>query len=489
MAEDLQERLVEAVTEGGLGLLAAGGRGAFGPGGYQDSILAEILPVEFSQGEEKRDPSTALVVIIDTSGSMTGGRVQLAKQVARLAIRRLLPHDKVGIVEFYGSKRWAAPIQSAANSIELERALNRLDAGGGTVILPAIEEAFYALGNVQARTKHVLVLTDGGVESGDFEPLLRRMSDRGMNVSTVSIGGGAHSDFLVRLANWGRGHFYIVPNRFSLPEILLKQPVTAQLPTYRPGSFPVEARGGVGWWGDVEPTSVPPLAGYVETRSREGATEILIVAEGRQPLLSTWRYGLGRVTAMMTEPTGEGTSTWSDWMGYGPFLARVMSRTARVPGPFAFHLERRDHVLVVTAQRLVTGEGVPTARLVEDEGSGTPLEFRERAPGLFTARFVLDPAREARIEASGEGTEAVYRLVSAPESDLFPELQVDPEQALDLEALAAATGGNYLPLDQVQDLVIPAGGGFRPVGIFRLWPLCLLLALVGYLGELLYRRR
>ena len=110
------ERLVREVIENGLGLLVAGGRAAFGPGGYQNSILAEILPVEFSQAEEKRDPVIALVVIIDTSGSMTGTRVQLAKEVARLAIRRLLPHDKVGIVEFYGSKRWAAPIQSAANS-------------------------------------------------------------------------------------------------------------------------------------------------------------------------------------------------------------------------------------------------------------------------------------------------------------------------------------------------------------------------------------
>ena len=88
-------------------------------------VLAAVLPVEAVQKEEKRDPSCALVVIIDTSGSMGGGRVQLAKEVARLSMRRLLPHDKVGIVEFYGAKRWAAPLQPASNAIELERALNR----------------------------------------------------------------------------------------------------------------------------------------------------------------------------------------------------------------------------------------------------------------------------------------------------------------------------------------------------------------------------
>ena len=57
-------------------------------------------------------------------------------------MKRLLPHDKVGIVEFYGAKRWAAPLQPASNAIELQRALNRMDAGGGTVILPRWKKHF-----------------------------------------------------------------------------------------------------------------------------------------------------------------------------------------------------------------------------------------------------------------------------------------------------------------------------------------------------------
>lgn len=96
--EAFQEELVQRVSSGRVGLLAAGGDAAFGPGGFHDQPLEEILPVEFVQKEEKRDPSTTLVVIIDTSGSMGGNRVQLAKEVARLSIRRLLPHDKVGLV-------------------------------------------------------------------------------------------------------------------------------------------------------------------------------------------------------------------------------------------------------------------------------------------------------------------------------------------------------------------------------------------------------
>src|SRR5207253_3340070 len=121
-----------------LRLLGTGGPASFRPGGWADSRLASIPPVRMPQEIERQDPSANAVFIIDTSGSMTGPRISLAKEVVRLALRRLQPQDKAGIVEFYGSKRWAAPIQSAANHLDLNRALNRLTAGGGTVIFPAI---------------------------------------------------------------------------------------------------------------------------------------------------------------------------------------------------------------------------------------------------------------------------------------------------------------------------------------------------------------
>ena len=141
-----------------------------------------------------------------------------------------------------------------------------MDAGGGTVILPALEEAFYGLQNVDTRYKHVLVLTDGGVESGDFESLMRRMSNEGINVSTVLAGGGYHSEFLVNIANWGKGRFYNVPNRFNLPEILLKQPSTTKLPSYRPGQHVVQARGG-----RPEARRPPPLvAAFAQRRRASG---------------------------------------------------------------------------------------------------------------------------------------------------------------------------------------------------------------------------
>ena len=68
--EVVEKRLVNAVRREGLGLMMSGGRSAFGSGGWHDRPIESLLPVELVQKEEKRDPSTSLVLVIDTSGSM-----------------------------------------------------------------------------------------------------------------------------------------------------------------------------------------------------------------------------------------------------------------------------------------------------------------------------------------------------------------------------------------------------------------------------------
>lgn len=493
LAASLQQDVARRVADGGLGLLMAGGEAAFGPGGYQDAPLAEILPIEFRQQEERQDPSTTLVVIIDTSGSMGGTRVQLAKEVARLAIRRLLPHDKVGIVEFYGAKRWAAPIQPASNSIDIQRALNRLDAGGGTVIMPALEEAYYGLLNVETRFKHVLVLTDGGVESGDFETLGRKMAEKGITLSTVLVGPEAHSEFLVSLAQWGKGRFYSVPDRFNLPEVLFKRPTSTRLPAYRRGEFRVRARAGPAWLGDARVAEAPPLLGLVEASARDGARTLLEDESGR-PLFVSWHYGLGRVSAFLTEPTGPGTERWREWQGYGPLLAQALRRTLGAPRPpFRFQAERSDHVVTISAERLDASEDLPAARvLAAAPGSeAAEVSFRERAPGVFVATLRADPAQEVRLEAravspGGARERLLARLVLAAWSDRQDEAQVDPERRLDLAELAAATGGSVVSGNGEPLALAPSRSEAR--ALLELAPFLFALALLAYLLDIVNRR-
>ncbi|UCG16016.1 MAG: VWA domain-containing protein [Phycisphaerales bacterium] len=364
--------------------------------------MADVLPVRFSQEVQRRDPSTTLVVIIDTSGSMGGPRVNLAKEIARLATARLKPHDKVGIVEFYGSKRWAAPIQPASNSIDLHRALNRLQAGGGTVILPAIEEAYYALRNVRTRTKHVLVLTDGGVEPGAFEPLIRKMADNGTTLSTVMVGPGGHSAFLARLAQWGRGRFYAAPDRFNLPEIIVKQPETSLLTPFveQPTTLIPQKRDPT--LDGIDFADAPPLAAYVETQARPTADVLLRSGLGH-PILVRWRFGTGAVAAYATHIAGQWSAELTGWAPY----ARMMSGLVRsLWAPVREQALGVDPILRPGAVEVQVSNGLPGT---DDSFSAVELTLTDSS-GQQT-RQVLDPIAPNRWNVRLTGlTPGAYRV-------------------------------------------------------------------------------
>lgn len=361
--------LVRAGVLDGRGLVLAGTYHNLGPGGYASSPLAELLPVRMPQREERRDPSVSLVLIVDTSGSMGGGRLELAKEVARLAIQKLQPHDKVGLIEFHGSKRWAAPLQPATNTIEITRALNRLQVGGGTIVYDALEESYFALLNAQTRFQHVLVLTDGGVESGPFETLVRRMATAGQTVSTVLIGPQASSPFLINLAQWGRGRFYACPDKYQLPDLQFREPQSALLPAVQERRVPLlrsqEAEATAAFAGD----QLAPSGGIVEASVRDGA-EVLLRGAGGEPYLVGWDQGAGRLLVLAGQAIGPHSGELHDDPAYGAFLADLLRSAAAGAG--ADGLRRAAQLELRTQERgvrvRVVGELAAQERLVAQFG-------------------------------------------------------------------------------------------------------------------------
>ena len=474
-----QQQLTSAIRERGLGLLYAGGRRAFGEGGYHETPLARVLPVEFQQRTEKKEPTVALAIIIDTSGSMGGKPIELAKQVARLSLTKLKNTDIVGVVEFYGAKNWAVPLQTMRNRSLVERAIGRMHAGGGTTLLPAIEEAFYGLKNVRANYKHILLISDAGVEDADFETVIGELTREGIVLSTVLPGSGEDNAGMSLMAELGGGRFYPVPGPFNLVEINFRKPEETRLPAYKAGHYPVAARTGSGWWGEVDRLDLPAISGYVEVQNRRDA-DVLLETEGSgHPLLSSWRFGLGRVTALMSEPVGPGTRNWQAWADYGRLLARVMRRTAADGQAFDYQLLRLGDELYVDAVRIVPEQVGPALQVVDGQHDGTHLSFDEMAPGWFRASLSVPASEDVQLLDPASD----YRLIA--NSALSAETQVDPQRGLDLARLAEATNGVVLNGGETGTDMLASSTALL---LRKLSPWLFLLALLVYLGELLYRR-
>lgn len=474
LSDATQRQLLAAVEQRGTGLLYSGGEAAFGDGGYQRTPVAGALPVTFAQEERVEKPSVAVAVVIDSSGSMQGQPLELAKAVARLAVRNLTPQDQFGVVEFYGARQWAVPMQPVRDAAAIERAIGRMQAQGSSVLFPALQEAYYGVKSAPTRYRHVLVVSDGDVSGGAFEQLIRHMAADRVNVSTVvPVAGERGIDNMTQWARWGQGRFYYVPDDASLVQLDLTTPGTTALPGYRPAAAAprIVAQD---WWRDIGSPVPPPVAGLVRVNARPQAD---VVVGAGAPLLASWLYGRGRVTALMTEPLGQGTRGWAGWPRYGEWLARVVARTAAADVPMTVALSREGARMTLTVQRTDgRAGGTPDARRID----GGRIALEERAPGLYVGRFDLAPDRAARVEV--RDGELLVRAADRAWSDSAGVGPFPARHALALAELSRLTGGT---VDATRASVAVGPGDRIAV---PLWGWAALLALICYLIEIAWRR-
>ncbi|GAW39655.1 von Willebrand factor type A domain protein [Brevundimonas sp. SH203] len=478
-------RLLDRVRDGGLGLIVSGGDAAFASGGYAGTPLAAALPVTLRQDEVTEDPSVALAVVIDTSGSMLGKPLDLGKQIARLAVRKLTPADTVGVVEFYGGRQWVAPMQPARDIPEVERAIGRVQAQGGSEhLFDALQEAYYGLKNTQARYRHILVISDAGVAADRYPQLIRHIADDQVTVSTVLVGGSSEGE--ARMAQWarlGRGRFYVVNDEFSLVEINLKQPRQKPEPATKRGAYALTASGPAYGWSDLTTPAPPALNGYAQSGVRPLADTLLKTAGG-EPILATWQWGAGRVTALMTEPVGDGTASWRGWSGYGDWMRRLVGRTADARPEWDVRLGRVGDQTTVVAQAVrASGDAAPTIRLIGSDGVAQALTPVQRAPGLFSATARVPSDAPVRVEVSDAA--GVVRAALGARDGGDPTRPPSEADALPLEQLSALTGGRVVEqADQMGD----ADGRGRALTALDLWGWLCWLALALYLADIVYRR-
>jgi Ca-activated chloride channel homolog len=153
-----------------------------------------------------------LVVLLDTSGSMSGEPLDQARRVCSALVDSLEPQDQLELIEFGNSpRRWHHGAVQATPRAKSEALawLARLRASGGTEMRTAIVEALQPLRAESQR--QVVLVTDGliGFEQELIGEVLERLP-RGSRVHTVGVGSSVNRSLTGPLARAGRGAEIIV---------------------------------------------------------------------------------------------------------------------------------------------------------------------------------------------------------------------------------------------------------------------------------------
>src|SRR5437867_1078839 len=486
--------LDDYVRKGG-GLIMVGGEESLGLGGYKGTPIEKALPVTLLP-PQKEEPHTAMMLVIDKSGSMRReNKLLYAVAGARAMARNLKDTDLLGVIGFDQEPFVVVPLEYLGKiRNDIDDRLDRLKASGGTFLLPALEEAKRQLERQYATRKHVVILTDGetGGSGSSYLDLITAMHDEEkITISTIAVGEEPNLRLLSRLAEYGGGAFHHTTDPSTLPDLFLdeledkgeeKTMVEKEL-------TPIPHRDSPLLKG-LDDRPLPPVKGYVEAEVKEGARlDIGLRADGkRPPLLASWSYGQGKAVAFTSDANGRWSAPWVSWEGFSKFWSQVVRWSLPEVKPkeshFAVELGHNETGLLIDLFSYGASEEgrAAAAKISGPAGSSAAFPLERLAPGHYQGMYATTKAGDYRVEVTVPSGEKLGPLgYTLP--PLHPREAPQPQPNLPLlETLAQATGGSVNP--DVAALVPPTG----PPEQQPLLPYLIPLAMALYFIELLVRR-
>lgn len=163
-------------------------------------IIALARP-QLGEGQSKINASGIdIVIALDLSGSMAAedfelrgepvNRLVIAKDVLEQFVRKRV-NDRIGLVAFAGRAYIAAPL--TLDHDFLLQNLNRLNIGtleDGTAIGSAVAAGVNRLREIQAKSKILVLMTDGQNNAGKVPPLTAAEAAQSLGVRIYTIGVG-----------------------------------------------------------------------------------------------------------------------------------------------------------------------------------------------------------------------------------------------------------------------------------------------------------
>jgi Ca-activated chloride channel homolog len=214
----------------------------------QHYLLAMVTPPSLDQAPKQLPRE--LIFVIDNSGSMAGTSISQAKQSLLLALDRLRPGDKFNVIRFDDTMDvlFSDAVDVTPETLTTAKSfVSKLDAEGGTEMLPALKAALKDTDPSDAsRLRQVVFLTDGAV--GNESELFHEIADHigRSRLFTVGIGSAPNTYFMRRAAELGRGTFTEIGSedqvlsRMSALFAKLEKPVMVGLKASWPDGTQVE---------------------------------------------------------------------------------------------------------------------------------------------------------------------------------------------------------------------------------------------------------
>lgn len=194
-------------------------------------------------------PASNLVFLLDVSGSMfSDDKLPLLQESFGLLAENLTEKDKVSIVTYAGEDEIVLDGVSGKETGRIKKALNTLEAGGGTYGSKGIETAYgIAEANyIEGGNNRIILATDGDLNIGltseeELEELITEKKESGIFLSVLGFGTGNIKDNKMEtLADNGNGNYAYIDCLQEAKKVLVEEMSSTLLTICKDVKFQVE---------------------------------------------------------------------------------------------------------------------------------------------------------------------------------------------------------------------------------------------------------
>ncbi len=447
---------VKSYVKAGGVFIFAGGKKSYQMGGYRGSALEPFLPVTLEVPTDVEKTSAAVILVIDTSGSMSGSPIAMAREAAKASVAVLQPDDLVEVISFDSKPRRLFMMQKAKNQMMINSFISKLRSGGGTDIIKALDLAYRDISPVQAKKKHIVLLTDGQSSTAGIDAILQNASSEGITISTIGLGASVQRSFLEKIANATGGKASFTNDAKNLPRLFMREMRIVTPAAVVEGVMKVKVGKKAPFLSKIT-GGFPYLRGYNLTTARGGSAAPVLLSDRGDPILAMWKQGKGWSVAFTSDVKARWASPWVTWKGYAKFwnaLIRSLIKTEKKTDD-VHNLEfvREGRMVTATADLVDRDTGGfiddMTATLTVKPFGGEQVAeapMNQVAPGRYEASFLAESygtyLAQATFASPDQAPQTAAGSLRLPYPAEYRHIGIDRTM---LRSFVAASGGHLDP--------------------------------------------
>lgn len=180
--------------------------------GKKQTTYIKVGLTGFARESEADRSPVNIALVLDRSGSMSGPKIDYAKEAARMAVTMLRPDDIFSLITYESTVEVVVPSTKIANGEEIIKAIDAIEADGNTALFGGVAKGAAEVRKFLSRehVNSVILVSDGLANVGPSSPrelgaLGKSLIKEGISVTTLGLGLDYNEDLMVKLAEKSDG--------------------------------------------------------------------------------------------------------------------------------------------------------------------------------------------------------------------------------------------------------------------------------------------